>query len=53
LATTAGLPVQMGNTNKVTGYRFLTDTSGCHNKFSISKNSAGVFYVDDYNKSFN
>jgi len=53
LATTSGLPLQMGNTGKVDGYRVISDTTGCHNKFSISKNSAGVFYIDDYNKSFN
>ena len=52
LQTSAGLPLQLGNTGKVTGYRILSDTIGCHNKFSINKNSAGVFFTDDYNKAF-
>lgn len=53
LNTTSGLPLQMGNTGKVEGYRMISDTIGCHNKFSINKNSAGVFFADDFNKSFN
>lgn len=52
LTTTSGLPLQLGNTGKVDGYRIISDTTGCHNKFSISKNSAGVFFIDDYNKAF-
>lgn len=53
LNTQAGLPVQIANTGKVEGYRMLSDTVGCHNKFSINKNSAGVFFADDYNRTFN
>ena len=53
LNTTSGLPLQMGNTGKVDGYRMISDTIGCHNKFSINKNSAGVFFADDFGKSFN
>ena len=53
LNTTSGLPLQIGNTGKVDGYRMLSDTIGCHNKFSINKNSAGVFFADDFGKSFN
>lgn len=53
LSTTSGLPVQIGNSGKVNGYRMLSDTVGCHNKFSISKNSTGVYFADDFNKTFN
>lgn len=52
LNSAEGLPVQLGNTGKVTGYRIISDVIGCHNKFSINKNSAGVFFTDDYNKAF-
>lgn len=52
LNTSSGLPIQMGNTGKVDGYRMISDTIGCHNKFSINNSSAGVFFADDYGKSF-
>lgn len=53
LNTTSGLPLQMGNTGKVDGYRMVSDTIGCHNKFSLNKNSAGVFFADDHNRTYN
>jgi len=31
----------------------VSDKIGCHNKYSINSNSAGVFFIDDYNKTFN
>ena len=53
LATSAGVPLQLSNTGKVTGYTKVSDKIGCLNKFSINSNSAGIFFVDDYNKTFN
>lgn len=53
LSTEGGLPVQLGNTGKVTGYTKITDKAGCHNKWSINLNPTGLYFIDDFNKTFN
>ena len=53
LSTESGIPVQLGNTNKVTGYLTVKDNIGCHNKWSIQKTKSGLFFIDDFNKSVN
>ena len=53
LSTVEGLPVQLGNTNKVTGYTIVNDKIGCHNKWSINLNSTGLYFIDDYHYSLN
>lgn len=53
ISTVEGVPVQLGNTNKVDGYTTISDTIGCHNKWSINLNSTGLYFIDDYKKSLN
>lgn len=50
LTTTTGVSLEMAKTGKVNGYSKLSDTIGCHNKWSIVNSAAGVFFIDDYNK---
>lgn len=53
MSTVEGIPVQLGNTNKVDGYTTVSNKIGCHNKWSINLNSAGLYFIDDYNQSLN
>ena len=51
LTTYEGVPLQMGNTGKVTGYTLVTDNIGCLNKGAMVLSNAGLFFIDDYNNS--
>ena len=53
LSTESGLPVEIQNSGKVTGYQYVSNKTGCSNKYTIAESLAGVYYIDDYNKSFN
>lgn len=53
MSTVEGIPVQLGNTNKVDGYTTVNDKIGCHNKWSINLNSTGLYFIDDYNQTLN
>lgn len=50
ISTTEGVPVEIGNSGKVNGYRILTDTSGCTNKWTIANTDNGIYFVDGINK---
>lgn len=50
IASTTGLPIQLGNTNKVNGYTVVSDKIGCINKWSINLNSSGLYFMDDNTK---
>lgn len=52
ISTESGAPIEVVNSNKVTGYQYLTTSNGCHNKWSIHKTANGLYFIDDYNKSF-
>lgn len=52
ISTEAGIPLELAKTGKVNGYSKVSDNIGCHNKWSIQNTPAGVFFIDDYNKSF-
>lgn len=51
LSTDVGVPVEIANTGKVDGYRYITEQIGCLNKWSIQPTLAGIYFIDDYNKS--
>ena len=53
LSTESGLPVEIQNSGKVNGYQYVSNKTGCSNKYSIAESLAGVYYIDDHNKSFN
>lgn len=48
-----GIPVEIGNSGKVTGHYYLTTTQGCKNKWSIVESPYGLYFIDSYNKSIN
>lgn len=50
LSTGSGVPVELSNSGKVGGTRYLSVLSGCNNKWSICKSEKGLYWVDDVNK---
>ena len=51
LTTHEGVPLQMGNTGKVTGYTKVTSDIGCHNKWAMCLTDSGLFFIDSYRKA--
>ena len=51
LATTAGVPIEIANSGKVDGKRYITDKAGCINKWSIVETSNGIYFIDNINSS--
>lgn len=51
LTTYEGVPLQMGNTGKVSGYTKVTSDIGCHNKWAICLTDSGLFFIDSYRKA--
>lgn len=52
LSTQDGVPVEVANSGKVDGKRYLTNHYGCTNKWSIVEGKAGLYFVDNINKAF-
>lgn len=50
MTTTEGVPVEISNSEKVTGRRVLFDNTGCVNKWSICSTQDALFFIDNYNK---
>lgn len=48
-----GLPVELANSNKVDGVRYISTTSGAQNKWSIITNRSGIYYIDHAKKNLN
>nr|DAO75859.1 MAG TPA: stabilization protein [Crassvirales sp.] len=50
VASTEGVPIEIANSGKVTGKRYLTDKIGCANKWSMCETSNGIYFIDDTTK---
>jgi hypothetical protein len=50
MTTTDGVPVEIANSGKVTGKRYITTKIGCANKWSICETPSGIYFIDDYTK---
>ena len=51
LSTTEGVPIEIANSGKVDGKRYVTDKSGCINKWSIIETPGGIYFIDNINSS--
>ena len=51
ISTTAGVPIEIANSGKVQGKRYLSDTIGCSNKWSIAQTPSGIYFMDNNDKS--
>lgn len=50
LSTSDGVPVELANSGKVTGYNYLSTTVGCSNKRSVCPTVGGIYFADSNNK---
>lgn len=53
ISATDGVPIEIANSGKVDGKRYISDNIGCLNKYSICESPNGLYFIDDYNKSIN
>ena len=53
LQGTQGLPIELANSGKVDGYRYLYNNSGCINKWSIIERDSSLYFIDDLAGSIN
>ena len=51
ISSTSGVPIEIANSGKVQGKRYLSDTVGCSNKWSITNTPAGIYFIDNNDKS--
>lgn len=51
ISTTEGVPIEIANSEKVQGKRYLSDTVGCSNKWSIAQTPSGIYFMDSNDKS--
>lgn len=52
MSTTDGIPVELANSGKVDGKRYITNKYGCVNKWSIVEGKNALYFVDNINKAF-
>lgn len=52
ISSTAGVPIEIANSGKVQGKRYISSSVGCTNKWSISASPSGLYFVDSVNKDF-
>lgn len=50
VASTEGVPIEIANSGKVNGKRYLTNKIGCANKWSICETPNGIYFIDDITK---
>ena len=50
ISTAAGVPIEIANSGKVTGYRNYSNQVGCSNKWSICQSPNGLYFLDSLNK---
>ena len=53
LSTTEGVPIEIANSSKVDGKRYLSDKMGCSNKWSIVETKRGLYFIDNISSSIN
>lgn len=60
IASTTGIPIEIANSGKVSGKRYITNHIGCINKWSICSTPNGMYFVDSlssdiylFNNQFN
>lgn len=52
LSTQDGVPIEIANSGKVDGKRYITNKYGCINKWSIVEGKDALYFVDSINKAF-
>lgn len=50
VSSTDGVPIEIANSGKVNGKRYISDRIGCTNKWSMCETSNGIYFIDDITK---
>lgn len=50
ISTEAGVPVEIANSDKVQGKRYISNSIGCSNKWSVAISPQGLYFLDSHNK---
>ena len=50
IASTTGVPIEIANSGKVSGKRYISNHIGCVNKWSICSAPTGIYFMDDLSK---
>lgn len=50
LSSTEGVPIEIANSGKVSGKRYISDRIGCTNKWSMCETPNGIYFIDDITK---
>lgn len=50
ISSTEGVPIEIANSGKVSGKRYISDRIGCTNKWSVCETSNGIYFIDDLTK---
>lgn len=51
--TSDDTPIELANSGKVSGSRYITNQIGCKNKWSIKEAKSGLYFIDSLSKSIN
>lgn len=51
VASTEGVPIEIANSGKVNGKRYLYETIGCQDENAIATAPSGLYFIDSINKS--
>lgn len=51
IPTSDGLPIEITNGLKVSGKRYISNTIGCTNKWSIAESPSGLYFIDNETNS--
>lgn len=51
ISSQAGVPIEIANSGKVQGKRYISNTVGCSNKWSICQTPYGIYFMDSNEKS--
>ena len=46
VSTSDGVPIELSNSYKVDGYRYISDGTGCSNKQTIKETATGIYFID-------
>ena len=51
ISSTDGVPIEIANSGKVMGKKYITDIVGCSNKWSICNTPSGIYFMDSNEQS--
>lgn len=51
ISTENSIPIEIANSGKVQGTRYISDTIGCSNKWAMTSTPSGIYFMDNVDKS--